>query len=127
MKRQYLSLAALAVVLVALGIALVPFGWRDPYKARVDCSPALVSVWQTNRVGYQPYVPITPTSGKFDNLFPAQTVDTQVRTACAKKARYRLESSGVLLGLTLAGWLVGGAFFGRRRFERRSIFTVLSR
>jgi hypothetical protein len=122
-NRNHLSLAALAVVLVALGIALMPFA----VNPTTSCSPAAVSALQTRSVrawsdplstGYQPlFTPPTAGSSTFDpvthewssvaSLAPTQPVMVSVPTACAKKARPRLESSGVLLALTTIGWLVG--------------------
>jgi hypothetical protein len=104
-NRRHLSLVALAAVLVALWIGLAPFGWRNPYKAKVDCSPAVASVWETSKA-YVSTLP-APTSGfrTPGNPFPGASGPSQ--TDCAKHARLRLETSGVLLGLTLAGWLVG--------------------
>jgi hypothetical protein len=101
MNRKHLSLGALAVVLVALGIALLPFGWRDPYEARVDCSSPVVAAWDRYPSGT-----LAPTRRGAGRLaaFPSTMAGP---TACAKKARGRLATSGVLLGLTLGGWFVG--------------------
>ena len=111
-NRKHLSLAALAVTLVALGIALLPFGWRDPYKSRVDCSPAVVSAWERTTP--------TPVDENARGAFAEYLRSTSRSrpTACAEKARIRLETSGVLLGLTAVGLAVG------RRILRPEILSA---
>src|SRR5579884_3296598 len=117
--RKHLSLAALAFVLVGLGIVLMPFS----SKSTGDCSPAAVSAWQTKSVPAWSDPLMTTTtveSSTFDPVThtwttPPTNLDNilgrprlvSVTTPCAKTALYRVESSGVLLGLTAIGWLVG--------------------
>lgn len=105
-NRKHLSLAALAVVLVALGVALLPFSWRDPYKARVDCSPAVLAAWEHTGGGFAPTLGATQAHGA--GSLPSSGISrSSGPTPCAKKARTRLETSGVLLVLTGIGLVAG--------------------
>jgi hypothetical protein len=120
-------------MLVALWIALAPFGWRDPYRSAVSCSPAAVAMWQTTVVsvgsaGY--WVPETPAVSGYwsyslgNRWVPARPAvagyrvaakpTVYVPTACALAARRRLETAGLLLGLTVIGLVVGRRILGVR-------------
>jgi hypothetical protein len=93
-NRKHLSLAALAVVLVALGIALLPFK-----AGSTDCSPAAISAWEKYSV--PDFSRPQGGAGAFAALGEASP------TKCAKQGRIRLEKSGVLLGLTAFGLVLG--------------------
>lgn len=92
--QRGLALAALLVVLVAIGWVAVPF--KDGAHA---CNPALLSAVSYGRKRIPAY-----DGGGIAGIAPTKAY---TKTWCKTPARNRAATSGVVVGLALVAWLAG--------------------